>query len=109
MKLFFIIFLLTSRSSFATEVFSKNITIPSSSAPQILIGQDRSGKMEYIVKDTEGNQHVVSLSFFTNGLEVAIKEAKKVVCDMSVLPESVTISSVVVSVTYNTKQFCTKN
>jgi ATP-dependent helicase YprA (DUF1998 family) len=41
-------------------------------------------------------------------LERSIEMARTVVCDMSVLPDSITISSLVVSVTYQTKQFCKK-
>jgi hypothetical protein len=79
-----------------------------SASAQVIVAQSVSGELTYLVQGPDGKMRQVSMGFFTDNLEKAIKEAKKVVCDMNVLPQSVTISSVVVSVTYDTKQFCPK-
>lgn len=80
----------------------------SANLQQAIVGQGARGELVYIVTGADGKSKQVNMSFFVNGLETAIESAKKVVCEMNVLPQSVTVSSVVVSVTYDTKQFCPK-
>ncbi|MBI2712758.1 MAG: hypothetical protein HYX41_07900 [Bdellovibrio sp.] len=87
---------------------SKNSKVVSSAGPQVSIARDKSGELIYMVPGLDGKPQPVSTEFFENGLKKAIETAKDVVCKMNVLPQTVTVSSVVVSVTYETKQFCPK-
>lgn len=91
---------------FANASQNQTIGMAVSKQPQVMVGQSATGELTYMVPGPDGKLRTVSMSFFTSNLEKAIESAKKVVCEMSVLPQSVTISSVVVSVTYETKQFC---
>ncbi len=77
-------------------------------SPPVTVAQSASGELIYLVPGLDGKPKQVSMEFFEDGLKKAIETAHKIVCEMSVLPQSVTVSSVVVSVTYETKQFCIK-
>lgn len=79
---------------------------PQQQMSPVVVGKNKAGELAYYVYEQDGNLAEVSQSFFSDSLEKAIKTSKHVVCDMKVLPQQVTISSVVVSVTYDTKQFC---
>ena len=109
MKIRFLLFL--ACSFFSTLAFSnekEKQTVMKLEQSQVIVGQSSQGDLIYFAKQKDGTLKQVTMSFFTDNLEKAVEEAKKVVCEMNVLPEQVTISSVIVSVTYSTKQFCPK-
>ncbi|WP_409478367.1 hypothetical protein [Pseudobdellovibrio sp. HCB154] len=98
------IILLIQINSFAKEAKMKLPShIPN---PSIAVAETKTGEMTYLVLGADGKTKQVSMSFFTDNLEKAIEAAKKAVCVLKVLPQSITISSVVVSVTYEPTQFC---